>query len=457
MNYLEQKIKSIESFCDFMESGGAERPVAPLEVNLEVSNVCNFKCAMCETFSKLNTHRHWLLRAEDRKFQDFDFDQLNGVIRNSLMVHCFGYGEVTIHPRFDQLLSHLSDFGVLVDFFTNAQEMDEAFSRLVLDANVAKIIISFSGSNQSQYDNIYLGGDFDKVVNNIKTLSRLKRERGSSFPRIEINSLGFKHHVAALPEFVRLMADAGANAITLKPLLGAKHIPHLHQHIAFYREDIEGPLFKEAHELAMELGIRLNTMPFESGVKVEPGQDENEILSRMIRGGKISAEVVSVGEIGALSEEVPLAPANNKEKQDHGNAMMMAESELADYLSMEDHLPDQDVPCLEPFQRFYIKNNGDVKPCCFGLPVNVGNIHTHSSDEIWEGIGYRTIQEGILSNRYPMNLCRTCLQRRTYPKSHFLVNKVNLYKEWLLECHGVVFPQELFERVRNLPASVRIE
>jgi len=443
MNYLEEKIRSIESFCDFIESDGAERPMAPLEVNLEVSNICNFKCAMCGTFSKLNAHRHWSLRSEDRKFQDFDFDQLNGVIRNSLMVHCFGYGEVTIHPRFDQLLSHLSEFGVLVDFFTNAQEMDEGFSRLLMDANVAKIIVSFSGSNQSQYDNIYLGGDFDKVVQNIKTLSRLKREQGRSFPRVEINSLGFKHHVATLPEFVRLMADAS--------------VPQLHQHIALYREDIEGPLFKEAHELAREFGVRLNTLPFENGVKVESGQDENEVLSRMIRGEKISTEVISVDEIGALSGEVALAPANNKEKQNHGNAMVLAESELAEYLAMEDHQPDQDVPCLEPFQRFYIKNNGDVKPCCFGLPVNVGNIHAHSSDEIWKGVGYRTIQEGILNDRYPMNLCRSCLQRRTYPKSHFLVNKVNLYKEWLLECHGVVFPQELFERVRTLPASIRGE
>ena len=102
----------------------------------------------------------------------------------------------------------------------------------------------------------------------------------------------------------------------------------------------------------------------------------------------------------------------------------------------------------------YIKNNGDVKPCCFGARLNVGNIHANDSDEIWSGIGYKAIQDGILKNQYPMSLCGECLEKNNYPKNHFLVNKVNLYKEWLQECHDVVFPAKLYKRVRALSASI---
>lgn len=457
MKYLEEKIESIKSFCDFIETSGEKRPKAPLEVNLEVSNLCNFKCAMCNTFSKLNPHRHKLLRVEDRKFQDFDISQLRGLIKNSLMAHCFGYGEVTIHPRYGQILSQLSDFGVLVDFFTNAQEMDKKFSEQLLHSNVGKVTISFSGSTKGEYENVYLGGDFKTVIKNIKTLSDLKKSHGRSFPRVEVNSLGFKHHVARLPDFVRLMSDAGVNAITLRPLRGVKNIPHLHQHIAVYREEIEGLILKEAHELAKELGMRLNTKPFESCMSVEHGQNESEVLSKMINGKIIDPGYVPIDEIGKLSEQVPTVPSSKRNVLDHGNPMRLSETDLEEYLSVEDHIPDQNIACMEPFQRFYIKNNGDVRPCCFGERVNMGNIYSNSGEDIWKGVGYRKIQDGILDNQYSTTLCGNCLKRGAYPKRHHLLTKVYFYKEWLWECHGVAFPKELLRRINVLPDSFVIQ
>ncbi|MBK8289271.1 MAG: hypothetical protein IPK95_12115 [Cellvibrionales bacterium] len=53
--FTEQKREAIESFLRF--SQGEEFPRWPLEVFLEVSNICDLQCAMCPTFSALNADR----------------------------------------------------------------------------------------------------------------------------------------------------------------------------------------------------------------------------------------------------------------------------------------------------------------------------------------------------------------------------------------------------------------
>ena len=51
-HFHAQKQQAIESFLDFIVGG--EQPRWPLEVFIEVSNLCDLQCAMCHTFSALN-------------------------------------------------------------------------------------------------------------------------------------------------------------------------------------------------------------------------------------------------------------------------------------------------------------------------------------------------------------------------------------------------------------------
>ena len=251
-NYHQSKRQSLESFIEFTKGG--ELPKWPLEVFLEVSNVCDLKCAMCPTFSAINPKRFINLKHADRGlFKIENTTPLEEILEHAIIVHAFGYGEPTIHPQFKEFIAYLSQYEVMVDFFTHGMHLTEELCEFLVKNNIFRVTLSFSGATKDEYENIYLGGDYERVISGIKRLSETKKKYGSDFPSIEINSLGFKHHVEKLPEFVEVMGEAGANVINLKPLQTYDVIEELHTHTSVMRHDVEGKIIQRAKKVAEKI------------------------------------------------------------------------------------------------------------------------------------------------------------------------------------------------------------
>lgn len=67
--------------------------------------------------------------------------------------------------------------------------------------------------------------------------------------------------------------------------------------------------------------------------------------------------------------------------------------------------------CAQPYQRMFLKYNGNVTICCVDDKdeVIVGNWHREKLHDIWNGPAYREIRELHASGRYhEMALCRKC-------------------------------------------------
>ena len=160
--FTTQKREAIESFLRFSE--GQEFPRWPLEVFLEVSNICDLQCAMCPTFSALNVDRFFALKREDRGVIAYETatEPLEEILKHALIIHASGYGEPTIHPQYKELLQYLSRYEALIDFFTNGMHLDDELCQHLVQGHVHRISISFSGVTAEEYENIYIGGDFDR-------------------------------------------------------------------------------------------------------------------------------------------------------------------------------------------------------------------------------------------------------------------------------------------------------
>ena len=172
--YHAQKSSTVDSLLGFTEGGAL--PKWPLEVFLEISNICDLQCAMCPTFSALNPNRFKILKNNDRGLLSYEETAapMESVLEHALIVHAFGYGEPTIHPQFREFISYLSRFEVMVDFFTHGMHLTEDMCEFLVQQNVVRITISFSGATQEEYENVYLGGDFQRVLTGIKTLAATK-------------------------------------------------------------------------------------------------------------------------------------------------------------------------------------------------------------------------------------------------------------------------------------------
>lgn len=412
---------------------GGSPPDWPLEVFLEISNVCDLKCAMCPTFSGLSPNRLFSIKENERGFIDGErvLEALEPVLRRALVVHCFGDGEPTLHPGFAALLARLRPYRLRVDVFTNGMHLDQAFCELLLRNRVAAITVSFSGADQTAYENIYQGGHFERVLAGLTRLAALKEQVGSRYPRVEINSLGFDHHVARLPEFVDLMADHGVDVIHLKALQTFEVTKELLGHRSLPRPWVEGLAIARARERAAARGLILSADQYwETRV-------EDQAAWEAARGD--TSATVPLEDLSAYASAVtPGRPPPVHGGAPQVNAARLDVEACASALDFADYQGDEPFYCFEPFKTLYVRRSGDVKPCCFahnGGPT-LGQLGEAPVQAIWRGAPWRALREGILAQRYPQALCRDCLRDRYGPRIHDLPQQLAAYGHWLADVWG---------------------
>lgn len=409
--YHHYKQEAFQSFFNFAEGG--EFPSWPLELFLEVSNICDLKCAMCPTFSALSPNRFVNISTTDRGLMDLGqhAQPLEAVLERVPVVHAHGYGEPTIHPQFTDFVEHLSGFEVLMDFFTNGMHLDDQLCQTLVEHAVYRITVSFSGGTAEEYENVYLGGEFEQVLAGIRRLAEYKRLSQSEFPRIDVNSIAFVHQVEKLPEFVQLVGEAGVNAIHLKPLSTYEFIPELHglraNFDAFAQEQLD-----RARTVAKALNVELYSKPFEDSIK----QDVSD------------APEVSVLDLKNIRKPIP-----NEKRQKR--------SPMGRYRPSEDQLISHGgTPCFEPFKTVYTSFDGKVFPCCFkGIYKGMGKLRRGPLLDTWQGEEFEFLRSSVLRNQYPAQLCGECVRKRTYPKHHGVDRMYRHYSQWYEARYGVPF------------------
>jgi MoaA/NifB/PqqE/SkfB family radical SAM enzyme len=438
---LAAKRAAINSFMAFTTGEGM--PAWPLNVFLEISNLCDLKCVMCPTFSAINPRRLLAIKEAERGFLDTEEAgrSLETILEHTLSVHCFGYGEATIHPRFREAIAYLSRFEVMVDFFTNGMHLDESLAEFLVSSRVFRVTVSFSGATKAEYESVYMGGEFDKVLAGMRALADAKARAGSAYPLIEVNSLGFQHHIERLEDFVDLMKANGVDRVYVKPLEEyGETINALAGHAVIVRPEIEGRIIERAQARAKQVGLHLDIYQLETAATdADYAAAQARHRATVEQSGK-SYRFVALNEFGEVARSVvPLRPRSEWDAQPR---LTLGHDDV-DYLrlalDMEPFGTDGNrFHCMEPFTTMYVRRSGDVKPCCFAdnTGASLGVVGRDGGEDIWRGNGFESIREGILSGLYPMSLCQGCLRNQSGPRYHFADWQVGDYLAWHRAAYG---------------------
>jgi MoaA/NifB/PqqE/SkfB family radical SAM enzyme len=432
----------LDSFVNF--SYGGDLPRWPLEIFLEISNICDFKCAMCPTFSAINPRRFSNLKKVDRGILAIEdaTEPLETLLEHALIVHAFGYGEPTIHPDFKEFIDYLSQFEVMIDFFSHGQHLDQAMCEFLVERRISRITISFSGANASDYENIYIGGKFQTVLDGLDRLNRIKLTTGSSFPEIHVNSIAFNHHVQSLVEFVHIMGSRGISQVNLKPLATYDSIPELHAHTSIFREGVEGNNLRKAKATGQQYGLAIESSAYE-----RLGTDDDDVwksLEERHKGGReLSKTVVDIATFKDLAKTRKKAPVTESDESS-GTAPGAERQRL---------MKNRNIPCFEPLKTFYASFDGKVFPCCFKQSdaQPLGSLKTQSGVAIWGGEDFSAMRENALDNRYRADVCAPCLRSKAYPQHHAIPGRLGRYAKWFKESFKVPFDRNILRRCRELP------
>jgi MoaA/NifB/PqqE/SkfB family radical SAM enzyme len=169
----------------------------PLFIDLETTNVCNFKCTFCS--NQFIPSEQFGFIEEDLVYKVIDEGKENGLYGLKFNVR----GEPTLHKKLPDFIRYAVDAGLVdVYFNTNASKLTEELAVKVIEAGLTRITFSFEGYTKDYYERIRVKGDFDEIVGNIRRFHELRKKLGSSTPRIRISGVLLPEMKPYLSEYI---------------------------------------------------------------------------------------------------------------------------------------------------------------------------------------------------------------------------------------------------------------
>lgn len=174
-------------------------------VNLEWTDHCNARCAMCPR-DAINPTGFMAPRTLDAVLAQLSpADVFRTVIA--------GYGEPTLHPEFGALCERLRSHPVPFDMVSNGDRLDaERLSEL--DGAVRTLIVSFSSVVPEVYAGVHQGLDQERVMRNIRHAAETLQDTG-----LMIGLSPTQACLDSLPETLRWLRSLGIEALSMSPNL----------------------------------------------------------------------------------------------------------------------------------------------------------------------------------------------------------------------------------------------
>jgi len=126
---------------------------------------------------------------------------------------------------------------------TNAHYLDKKMSEELIMSGLDRLIISLDGVDADTYVKYRRGGDFEKVIANIKSMVQLRKEHQASHPFLELQFLVLKHNEHQIEDIKKLGKDLGMDKVVLKTAQvyefeeGNDFIPDLDKYARYQKQD----------------------------------------------------------------------------------------------------------------------------------------------------------------------------------------------------------------------------
>ena len=158
--------------------GAEQAPTLPEIVQIESTNICNAKCVFCP---RDDMHR-------DQGIMDMALfqkiaDECAALNITHMRMH--NYGEAFADRLLVDKVRYAKSIGIReVGLISNGSLITERAARGMVDAGLDAINISVDAAGKEVFERTRLNLEYDTVINNIRTLARLRKERGRTHPKL---------------------------------------------------------------------------------------------------------------------------------------------------------------------------------------------------------------------------------------------------------------------------------
>ena len=151
----------------------------PPFLEIEPTTICNFRCKTCE-------HTYWKEPSRNMTFDQFKyiFDQFG----KPKWLGLTGIGSSYLNKDFHKMIAYAKSKGTIVEVMDHFSHFkNENQIRELLEIGPDFQFVSIYGGTKKTSDSVCIGSDFSKVIENIKTFARLKKQMKKRFPIFSVH------------------------------------------------------------------------------------------------------------------------------------------------------------------------------------------------------------------------------------------------------------------------------
>ena len=161
-----------------LATGRTHAPKWPEIVQIESTNLCNAKCVFCP---RDEMERRQGVMALDLYKKIVDESATLGITH----VRVHNYGEPFLDKKLVEKVRYAKERGIAeVGMISNGSLINEEIARGMIEAGLDAINISVDAGGKEIFEKTRIHLKYDTVINNVKTLVRLRKELGRKRPRL---------------------------------------------------------------------------------------------------------------------------------------------------------------------------------------------------------------------------------------------------------------------------------
>lgn len=167
----------------------------PIYLTIEVTNVCNLRCPLCETGTgELQRTKRFMDMGRFRQV----VDQI-APFANTVMLYFMG--ETFLNRQVYEMISYLKRARIFVTACTNGDMLDPA---ALVRSGMDEIVFQIGGVTQESHARYRHNSRLDKILEHIAEIVRLRETFNSSTPVVKMGFIIMRHNETEVPDFFAL-------------------------------------------------------------------------------------------------------------------------------------------------------------------------------------------------------------------------------------------------------------
>jgi MoaA/NifB/PqqE/SkfB family radical SAM enzyme len=184
----------------------------PYILILETTNSCNLHCPFCLTGKGISGGREVRHMAYEEAVRIID-----DVADSVYLLQLYTWGEPLLNKDTLRVVEYAKRKNLYVMLSTNATAMTPAYNRRLIEAGIDYVTVAVDGLTQETYGHYRRGGDYEKVIANVRDLLTQRRLLKAQTPFVEWQFIVFRHNEHEVEEAEGMAYAMGIDKFTPLP------------------------------------------------------------------------------------------------------------------------------------------------------------------------------------------------------------------------------------------------